>query len=357
MTTRRDFLRIAAAAPAAGVLAGLAPAAPAMGFPRITFYGSTRQVSGSCHLLETSHGLYVIDCGLFISDVADPAAENRDLPFDPKDVKALFLTHAHTDHHGRLPLLYKKGFRGTIYCTDATRDMTTVALGGPTYETDDEPLYDKKDATGVLKLLKAVPYNQKFDADKLTVRYTDAGHILGSAMAEIWADGRKLLFSGDMGPDTAPILCRPAQHYTADAVLVESTYGPVPRATINYEDFGKKVAAVLKRGGDVLIPSFAVHQSQLLIFTLHKLAADGIIPKDAPIYCDSSTAHKCNLIYDAYPEYFDDSAKEFATKHGSLFYRGKYREGRANDFLTTHGGTPGVYISTSGMIEHAAAPR
>jgi len=359
MTTRRDFLRISAA----GTLATIFPSAGyAVGptqVPRITFYGSTRQVSGSCHLLETSHGLFVIDCGLFISDVPDPAAENRDLPFDPKEVKAIFLTHAHTDHNGRLPFLYKKGFRGPIYCTDASRDLTEIMLNlsASLGELDEEPLYDQKDASGVLRLLKVIPYNRKFEAEGLTVRYTDAGHILGSAMVELWVDGRKLLFSGDMGPDHSPILCKPTQHYGADAVLVESTYGPSPRSFVSYEEFGKKIATVLERGGSVLIPSFAIHKTQIIIYVLHQLIEDGLLPKDVPIFSDSTTAQKCTAIYDAYAEYHDAQARAFAGKRNTLFYRNRYREGRVADVLKTHNAGPAIYISTSGMLSYAAAPQ
>lgn len=361
MTTRRDFLRLTAAAP----LVGLAAARPVYAagpteVPRITFYGSTRQVSGSCHILETGHGMYLVDCGSFISDVPDPDAANRDLPFDPKDVKAVLLTHAHADHTGRLPLLYKKGFRGAVYCTDATRDMTEVMLIQSAKigaDQEEEPIFDEKDAKGLLGLIKVVPYNQKFEVGKMTVRYTDAGHILGSAMAEVWTDNRKILFSGDMGPDTTPILCSPAQHYGADAVLVESTYGPVPRPQISYGDVGLKVAEVIKRGGSVLFPSFALHKTQLLVHILNKMMLDGTIPK-TPIISDSSTAQKFTKIYEAYTEYHDAEAREFVKKKGTLFYHPQYREMRVADSLKTHAGkSPAIYISTSGMITHAAAPR
>ncbi len=362
MTSRREFLRAAAAAPLIGAGFASRPVY-ALGpteVPRITFYGATRQVSGSCHILETGDGVYLVDCGSFISDVPDPDAANRELPFEAKEIKAVLLTHAHADHTGRLPLLYKKGFRGTVYCTDATRDMTEVGLLQSAQigaDQEEEPLFSEAEAKGLLGLIKVVAYNQKFPVGKMTVRYTDAGHILGSAMAEVWTDGRKILFSGDMGPDTTPILCSPAQHYGADAVLVESTYGPAPRPHISYGDVGLKVAEVIKRGGSILFPSFAMHKTQLLIHLLSKMMLDGTIP-NTPIISDSSSSQKFTKIYDAYSEYHDPEAREFAKKRGTLFYLPNYREMRVADSLKTHAGkTPAIYISTSGMITHAAAPR
>lgn len=364
MTDRRRFLQTIIAAPSAAVIApslltsaNWVPPAPRYQFPRLTFYGATRQVSGSCHLLETSHGLYLVDCGSFISDVDDPDKENRELPFDPQEVQAVLLTHAHADHLGRLPLLYKRGFRGKIYCTDATRDITMLALGGGPLPGDNDPLFSEEDAKGTLGLLEAVPYNTKIEADKLTVRFTEAGHILGSAMIEVWVDNRKILFSGDMGPENAPILIPPAQHFFADAVLVESTYGPVPRSEIDYNDFGRKIMEVIDRGGNVLLPTFAIHKSQILLFTIQRLVKEGVISADVPIYCDSSTVHRGNLLYDTYDEYHDQQAREFREKHGSLFYLGKYREGQVRDFIKAHGGTPSVFVSTSGMLAFAASPR
>jgi metallo-beta-lactamase family protein len=176
-------------------------------------------------------------------------------------------------------------------------------------------------------------------------------------MVEVWVDGRKILFGGDMGPDHAPILISPAQHFEADAVLVESTYGVTARTEISYEEFGKKIQAVIDRGGDVLIPTFAIHKSQLLIYTIQRLKDEGILAEEIPVYCDSATVHRGNLIYDAYTEYHDREARKFADKHGSLFYLGKYREGQVRDFINAHGNTPSIYISTSGMLAFAASPR
>jgi metallo-beta-lactamase family protein len=170
-------------------------------------------------------------------------------------------------------------------------------------------------------------------------------------MVEVWADGVKVLFGGDMGPDTAPILCRPAQHYEADAVLVESTYGPTPREEVSYEDFGRRVMKVIARGGSVLIPSFAVHKTQLLIHLFHRLARDKVVDPKVPVFSDSSTAQRVTALYDQYKEYYDAEARAA----GGLFYRNGYRDAKPAETLACR--EPAVYLSTSGMLQHAVSPK
>ena len=370
---RRRFLQSAAGAAAVavgGAVAGM-PASAATRRrgknPSLTFYGAARRVSGSCHILETSRGLFLVDCGLFMSDTPDRDERNPAFPFDPKDVRAVFLTHAHTDHNGRLPLLVREGFAGPIYCTDATRDLNRVMLRGGASVGESEaegggtdPLFSRTDAERSFARVEAVPYNRRVSKAGVEVRYTDAGHILGSAMVEVWADGRKILFSGDMGPDHAPLLCRPARHRDADAVLVESTYGPVAGRTVDFRAFGETIRRVVDRGGSVLLPAFALHKTQSLIYILNRLKADGVLPADLPVFSDSGSAQTCTRLYGRYRDYWDAEAKAFAGSGdgaGSALYRPRYIEARVEDTLLTHGKQPGVYLATSGMLDHAAAPR
>ena len=359
---RRDFLHTASGLGACLVLGspGTFRAGVATPVPKLTFCGATRQVSGSCHLIETSKGLFLVDCGRFFreSGVADPQKENvAQFPFDPKEIKAVFLTHAHTDHNGRLPLLYERGFRGPIYCTDCTRDLTQVMLSMDFNAAEkselDSPFYRKDSIEAVRWLTEAIPYNTKLQKHGLTFRYTDAGHILGSAMVELWADGHKLLFSGDIGNDNAPIVCKPTQHFVADVIVVESTYGGRPRDSVSFESFGQRVNAVLTGGGSVLLPANALHKTQILVYLINRLKQQGILDPKVPVYADSPSAQKITKIYHQYTEYYDPDA----TRFGDLFYQDHYFEPKGWESLASHGKEPAIYLCSSGNLDHAAAPR
>lgn len=325
--------------------------------PKVTFYGAAQCVSGSCHLLETSAGLFLIDCGVFSNEGADPPRKNDEFPFDPREVKAVFLTHAHTDHNGRIPLLVARGFRGPIFCSELTRKLSKVMLemvtGVAESNPDQKPLYDPPTVAKTLEQMRVMPYETIIEELGVEFRFSEAGHILGSAMIEIWADNRKLLFTGDMGNDAMPLLPKPKQHEEADLVLVESTYGDQPRDVVRFEDFGKKIMQVISRGGSVLLPAFVLHKTQALIYIINKLKSEGVIDPHVPVFSDSTTAKKITAIYDESPQYWGPDAQRMKT----LFYRNNYRELSGSSALNMHGKGPAIYISSSGNMDHANAPK
>lgn len=327
--------------------------------PKVTFCGAAQQVSGSCYLLETHYADFLIDCGSFFSEnELSESDQNSEFPyFDPKKIKGVFVTHAHTDHIGKLPLLYAKGFRGSIYCTDCTRDlaaaMYSIVGGSDTKECDTDAISSEV-ASELLSLFVPVSYGEVREEGQLTFRFSEAGHILGSAMVEIWVSGRKFLFTGDMGPDYAPLTRLPQQHEQADFVLVESTYGVSPRQVVDFKNLGRKIANVIERGGDVLFPAFVLHKTQSLIYVIHQLKGEGIIPKNIPVICDSSSAHRINHVYNTYSNYyrknvyfnnanFNRSGLIEITTFNSFNFKKEYRD-------------PVIYISASGNLSHANSP-
>ena len=214
---------------------------------KIKFCGATIGVTGSCHLLTTDNHKILLDCGQFQGGKEMEKLNNEPFPFDPEEIECVIVSHAHIDHCGRLPLLVKRGFKGAIYCTDATADLLEVMLKDSAYihEKDAEwqtkknartgkpavePLYTVKDAENALKLVKPILYDQLVELnDHVKIVFNDAGHILGSAITEIWVTENdttsKIVFSGDLGVMDRPILRNPVKIKKADYVIMEATYG------------------------------------------------------------------------------------------------------------------------------------
>ena len=298
-------------------------------------------VTGSCYYLETEKSKFLVDCGLFQGSSEERDLNDRSFPFNPADLDFVLLTHAHIDHSGYLPKLCQMGFRGRIIATQATTDLCQIMLpdSGHIQEMEAEwhnrkrvrqgappiePLYTVYDAQAALKYFYPVHYGEAIEAGEgVTVRFRDAGHILGSP-SRIWVqegDKRiKLVFTGDIGQYNQPIVRDPALIEAADYIIMESTYGN--RHHINHEDRTERLAEAVNRaakaGGKLIIPSFAVGRTQDILYHLKQLRLAGQIPRDIPVYIDSPMAVSATEIFRRNSQYFDEETYQLLRKEKSL---------------------------------------
>ena len=282
---------------------------------RITFLGAAREVTGSCYLIEGRNKRFLVDCGMVQGSGEERNAAS--FSFDPGSIDFLLLTHAHLDHSGRIPFLYKDGFRGKIFATAPTielcevlwLDMYKIMLeetnrtnrknlraGRPSIE----PLYTEEDVMGALNLFEPVGYDEIVPADNIESVFRNAAHIIGAATIEIWIDGVKLVFSGDLGPFYNVMEGSPPIIDDADYVILESTYGNRRHKTLEEtrEEFENAIREALRSGGKVLIPSFVVDRAQRLIYELSLLKNK--LKFDFPIFFDSPMGSKATEIYQKY---------------------------------------------------------
>ena len=295
---------------------------------RVHFHGAAGQVTGSMHLVEAAGKRVLLDCGLQQGSQELEAGNADPFPFDAASIDALVLSHAHIDHVGRVPLLVRRGFRGPIWTQRATADLVPIMLmdAASLAESDAErqnrrrgagepqvvPLYSRDDVREALELLQPLPYDARTTIlDGVDIALRDAGHILGSASVELWADGRKLVFSGDLGPRGTPILRDPTPIREADLLLMESTYGDRNHrersATIR--ELGDILDAAWRDGGNVLIPAFAVGRSQELLYWFARHWDDWNLARWR-IFLDSPMAGKVVKVYERHHGLFDAEARE-----------------------------------------------
>ena len=297
---------------------------------KITFLGAAHEVAGSCHMLEACGKVILVDYGM---EQGPDYYENREIPIAATDIDYVFLTHAHIDHSGLLPLLYKQGFRGVIFSTKATKDLCEVMLRDSAHiqmfeaewrnrkakrsgEKEFVPLYDMAAADGAIKLFCGCAYGEKLSVSEgITIRFTDVGHLLGSACIAIWLkegeEERKIVFSGDIGNRNQPILKDPNCVMEADYVVMESTYGDRNHgAHLNYVDALTEILQeTFDRGGNVVIPSFAVGRTQEMLYFLREIKEKGLVKghEGFPVYVDSPLAVQATTIFNKNMyECFDD---------------------------------------------------
>ena len=304
---------------------------------RIHFHGAAGEVTGSLHEIEVAGKRVLIDCGMIQGSPEAEARNAADFPFDPAAIDALILSHAHIDHIGRVPLLVKRGFSGPIYAQSATASLMPIMLQDAAGIAESEaarankyrrrgqpeavPLYTREDAKAAMDLVEHRPYDTRFEVlPGVEVAFRDAGHILGSSVVELWGDGRKLVFSGDLGPKGTPILRDPAVVTEADLVLMESTYGD--RLHRDRTDTIRELEDVLDQAwrgrGSVLIPAFAVGRSQELLYWFARHWDDWNMSRWR-IFLDSPMAAKVVGVYDRHHALFDGDAKEVWRNHPNPF--------------------------------------
>ena len=342
--------------------------------PSITFFGATRSVTGSMHLVEAHGRSVLLDCGLIQGNRADSLRLNADFPFRPRDMDAVVLSHAHLDHCGNLPNLLKQGFSGPVYCTPATRALTSIMLGDAAKvqeqeavarnrrrqkgEPKVEPLYDGRHAYRVLLRLRAVPYDKPFEVvPGMEASFADAGHLLGSAMIGLRVDGPgggRLTYTGDLGRPGLPLLRDPAPVPSGDVLISESTYGgqmhePVEETA---ERLGEVVRYTVARGGKVIVPAFSVGRTQTVLYFLHQLRSSGRLP-DVPVYVDSPMAVRATEAFRAHPECFNDETLRLLGEDPDLFGERQVRfvEKVHESIALNHEREPCVIVSASGMCE------
>jgi len=345
---------------------------------KIKFIGAAREVTGSKHLITTESGKKILlDCGMFQGKGLETDSMNRDLMFDPAQIDHIILTHAHIDHAGLIPYAYKLGFRGSVICTNGTRDLCAIMLADSAFiqEHDTitfnkrrikkglpqvEPIYTQADATACLKLFIGVPNEMKFRIDdNIKVKFTGTGHMLGSGVAniEIMENGqiKKIAYTGDIGRPVDPILAAPQPFPQADILITESTYGDRL-----HQDSGIAVEELLDivvdtcvtKGGKLIIPAFSVGRTQEIVFSLNNFFNEGRLPK-IDIFVDSPLAVNATTVFRMHPECFNKNFSDVLKKDpdpfgfDNLYYINKVEDSKK---LNDHK-QPCVIISASGMME------
>ncbi len=348
---------------------------------KIKFCGASSGVTGSCHLLTTENHKILLDCGQFQGGKAQEALNSEPFPFEPAEIECVILSHAHIDHCGRLPLLVKRGFTGKIYCTDATADLLDVMLkdSGYIHEKDAEwksrkaeragkppvePLYTYEDACKTLEYVEPVLYDQLIEINEnMRIVFNDAGHILGSAIIELWikeGDGEsKIVFSGDLGMVNRPILRDPTIIKKADYVIMETTYGNRlhPANSTSIESLLDIVLKTTRRGGTVVIPSFAVGRTQELIFEFNKFYEEHSEYKEEldklMVYVDSPMATTATEVFRKNAQVFDEETRDYILKGDNPldFKNLRFTRSTAESQALNMDRSPKIIISASGMCE------
>ena len=345
---------------------------------KLTFIGAAHEVTGSCHLLEANGKKILIDCGM---EQGPDLYENQEIPVAAGEVDYILLTHAHIDHSGRIPLMCKHGFKGEIVTTFATADLCNIMLrdsahiqefeaewrnrkarrsGAPLYE----PLYTTQDAIDAIALLAPCDYGQKIElCQGVWVRFTDIGHLLGSASIEVWIEEKeetkKIVFSGDVGNVEQPILKNPTMTKEADYIVIESTYGNRIHSEERPDylgEFTRILKETFDKGGNVVVPSFAVGRTQEMLYFIREIKEQHLIPEypNFEVYVDSPLAIEATNIFTKNSKscFDEDAMKVVESGVNPLVFPGLKLSLTSEDSKSINfDKNPKVIISASGMCE------
>ncbi len=330
--------------------------------------GAAAEVTGSCFLVETRAGTFVVDCGMFQGH-DDQEARNAQFPFSPRDVDAAFLTHAHLDHCGRMPRLHADGFRGEVFATAATCDLAQFILldSAKLQEEDFErrlrkarragyypepPLYRQQDVLHLLRAFRAQPYREPLSlGNGVSVTFRQSGHILGSAFLEFREGDAIAVFSGDLGGPARNVVPDPDPAPPCDVIFCESTYGDRLHRTEaeSITELQEAISWAAKQGGNVIIPSFALERTQDVLFVLHNLRKNGEVPRN-PVYLDSPLAVSLTRAYQQHMGDLDDATRAFFAAHDDPFaFPGLRACTSTEDSKAINGQNGVIIIAGSGM--------
>lgn len=345
---------------------------------KLTFCGAAGTVTGSCHLLEIGNKKILLDCGMFQGGSEADDMNYEQFKFNPSEIDMLILSHAHIDHSGRIPQLVKRGFKGKVITSAPTHELCKIMLPDSAFIQESEaewqskkrmragkaavePMYTIRDAEAALELFQSIEYNKVIIIDSsISIRIKDAGHILGSAIIELWIREKgeefKLVFSGDLGNTNVPIMNDPTVIEDADYVIMESTYGDRLHTDTQEKNSAllEIITDTLARKGNVVIPSFAIERTQEILYVLNMLkeAKDSKI-RNVPVYVDSPLAINATKIFQTFLPYFDEDAQKFIRNGDNpfdfpnLIFTHTSDESKAINF--NEGSS--IIISASGMCE------
>lgn len=345
----------------------------------LTVHGAARTTTGSMYLLETCGKRILFECGFFQGKRKESLDRNRQFPFNPSDLDYALLSHGHIDHCGNFPNLVRQGFKGPIFCNHATRDLASLMMEDSAHiqEADcafinrrnrkrgvknapvAEPLYSRMDALNASRQIVSVAYDRAFDlADGITITFRDAGHILGSSEIVFDLHERerqlRLVFSGDIGRGNNEILRDPTPFEDAEVLILESTYGGRLHGSREEADksFCEIIRRTIERKGKVIIPAFSVGRTQQLVYSLHNLTEQGLLP-DVPVYVDSPLSINATEVFRMHPDCFNAFIYEKLLNHENPFglQRLNYVRTAEESKALNEKSEPGIIIAASGMCE------